>query len=114
MVVNLFRFFPTLTLLEIERMTLYEYNLRFKSVNLRKVDEDYKIHWSAWCNWNVQAKKQQGKNKVTPVYTNFKKFFDYAKELKKVMGTTISEFSDKRKNNIIEALKRQEVQQSED
>lgn len=62
---------------EIERMTLYEYNMRMKAFRLKQVDKEYDIHLQAWENWNVQAMKKQGKNKKVPVFKNFKEFFDY-------------------------------------
>lgn len=71
---------------EIDRMTLYEYDMRLKAYNLRHVDRDYEIHRQAWANWNVQAMKNQGKRKRVPVFRNFKQFFDYDEQLKAMMG----------------------------
>lgn len=62
---------------EIDRMTLYEYEMRMKASDLRRVDREYEIHLQAWANWNVQAMKKSGKRKRVPVFKTFKQFFDY-------------------------------------
>lgn len=45
---------------------------------------DYRIHAQAYQNFRVRAEKKVGKGKTKPVYTTFKKFFDYEKALKRV------------------------------
>lgn len=55
-----------------------------KAVQLKQVDMDYRQHWQAYLNFAVKAEKKAGKGKTKPVYNNFKKFYDYEKELKKV------------------------------
>ena len=35
---------------------------------------------------DLKAKKKAGKDKLRPVYANFKKFFDYEKEVNRVLG----------------------------
>lgn len=64
---------------EIDRMTLYEYEMRMKAFELRRVDREYEIHLQAWSNWNVQATKRSGKKKRVPVFKFFRQFFDYEK-----------------------------------
>lgn len=54
---------------------------------LKQVDKDYRQHLQAYLNFAVKAEKKSGK-KTKPVYSNFKKFYDYDKEIKKVLGKT--------------------------
>ena len=48
------------------------------------LDQDLHEHRQAFLNFAVQAEKKAGKGKTRPVYRNFRKFFDYDAELKKV------------------------------
>ena len=57
-----------------------------KAVELKQVDLSYRLHAQAFLNFAVRAEKKVGKNKTKPVYTKFEKFFDYAKEVKKVLN----------------------------
>lgn len=50
---------------------------------LRQVDEDRKTHWLAYLIFAAKSMKKAGK-KQKPVYSTFKKFYDYKKELKRV------------------------------
>ena len=45
---------------------------------------DYRTHLQAFLNFVVKAEKKAGKHKTRPVYSTFKKFFDYEKELARV------------------------------
>lgn len=54
-----------------------------EAYQLNQVDEDQKIHWQAFLNFAVQAKKKSGKHRMKPVYSSFRKFFDYEKEIAK-------------------------------
>lgn len=65
-------------------MTLDEYNLLIKAEKLRQVDIDYRIHQLAYVTFVAKAKKKRGKKEV-PVFDNFKKFYDYEKEVKKAL-----------------------------
>ena len=56
-----------------------------KAVELKQVDLSYQLHEQAFLNFAVRAEKKVGKNKTKPVYIKFEKFFDYAKEVKKVL-----------------------------
>lgn len=53
------------------------------------VDDDYRVHWQAFLNFAVKAKRKVGKRKERPVYSSFDKFFDYDKELKKAKSTAV-------------------------
>lgn len=45
---------------------------------------DYRNHLQAYLNFVVKAEKKAGKHKSKPVYSTFKRFYDYEKELDKV------------------------------
>lgn len=77
-----------------------------KAERLKQVDLDYRIHMQAYLIFAVKAEKKSGKNKTTPVYNRFKKFYDYEKELQKVMGSGDQHQS--RFSGIGELLKRKE------
>ena len=44
---------------------------------------DYRNHLQAFLNFAVKAEKKSGK-KSKPVYTKFKRFYDYEREIAKV------------------------------
>lgn len=50
---------------------------------LKQIDDDYRNHLQAFLNFAVKAEKKAGKNRTKPVYTKFKQFYDYEKEIKK-------------------------------
>lgn len=53
-----------------------------EAVCLKQVDMDYRNHLQAFLNFAVKAEKKNGK-KSKPVYSKFKKFYDYESEIKK-------------------------------
>ena len=55
-----------------------------EAVRLRQVDMDYRNHLQAWLGFAAKASKRSGKNSVKPVFGEFKKFYNYEKELEKV------------------------------
>lgn len=55
-----------------------------ETVRLREVDKDYRNHLQAYLNFAARAMKKAGKNKQKPVYSTFKKFYDYEAEMDKV------------------------------
>jgi hypothetical protein len=69
---------------EVDRLTIPEYNLLMEAVRLKQVDQDYRNHLQAFLNFAVKAEKKVGKNKSKPVYSRFKRFYDYEKEVEKV------------------------------
>lgn len=71
---------------QIERMTLYEYEIRMTAYNLKTLDEERFIHEQAWANQQVKATKSIGKNKTEPYFKEFKSFFDYQKKEKEILG----------------------------
>ena len=54
-----------------------------EAVRLRQVDKDYRNHLQAFLNFAVKAEKKSGKNKSKPVYSKFKRFYDYEREIEK-------------------------------
>lgn len=80
-----FRYLDFKSLDQVNNLTPYEYRLLMKAKELQMVDDQYYLHLQAYLNMTAQAKKQVGK-KQRMVYTKFSKFFDYQKELDRVMG----------------------------
>lgn len=73
-------------------LSVSEYNLLMKAVELKNVDIEYYIHLLAFNNLRVRAEKKIGKDKVKPVYDTFKKFFNYDERLNEVLGRKKSKF----------------------
>lgn len=80
-----FRYLNFKSLEQVDNITPYEYRLLMKSKKLQIVDKQYEIHLQAYLNMSAQARRRAGK-KMKPVYTKFDKFFDYQKQLDRVMG----------------------------
>lgn len=80
---NCFRFLDYKSFAEVDRLTIPEYRLLMDAVRLKQVDMDYRNHLQAFLNFSVKAEKKTGKNKSKPVFSKFKRFFDYEKELEK-------------------------------
>lgn len=55
-----------------------------ESFELRNIDEIMKIHLQSFLNNKAKAKKKTGKDKMKFVYSDFRKFFDYEKEIDKI------------------------------
>ena len=81
---NCFRYLDFKSFAEVDRLTIPEYRLLMEAVRLKQFDLDYRNHLQAYLNFSVKAEKKTGKNKSKPVYSKFKKFFDYEKELEKI------------------------------
>ena len=89
-----FRYLDFKSFEEVDRLTWPEYHLLMKAVQLKQVDMDYRTHLLAWLTFAAKARKKSGKNKMRPVYTKFKKFFDYEKAIEKAKkGNQKSKFS---------------------
>ena len=84
-VMTCFRYLGFKNLDQVDNITPYEYRLLMKSKELRIVDKQYELHLQAYLNMAAQARRRAGK-KIKPVYTKFDKFFDYQKQLDRVMG----------------------------
>ena len=84
-------------------LTIPEYNLLMKSIELQQVDKSYWVHLQAYKNLQVKAEKKVSKNKTRLVYNNFRKFFDYEKELDRVLNRKKDRFK-----NLKEYIRRKE------
>lgn len=82
---NCFRYLDFKSFAEVDRLTIPEYLLLMEAVRLKQVDMDYRNHLQAFLNYSVKAQKKTGKNKSRPVFTKFKKFFDYEKAVANAM-----------------------------
>ncbi len=83
MALNCFRFLDFKSFAEVDRLTIPEYTLLMEAVRLKQIDMDYRNHLQAFLNFSVKATKKTGKYKSKPVFTKFKQFYDYEKELDK-------------------------------
>lgn len=95
-VISCFRYLGFKSIEQVNNVTPYEYRLLMKSKELQMVDDQYYLHLQAYLNMKARAKKRFGK-KQKMVYTKFNKFFDYEKEVNKVLGVnknTKGKFSD--------------------
>ena len=86
MALDCFRYFGFISFDQVDRLTIYEYNILIEAENLKQVDRDYRNHLQAYLNFQATAKKNVGKTKQKPVFDKFIKFFDYDKAIKKVQG----------------------------
>jgi hypothetical protein len=68
------------------RMTLREYALRMKAVQLQKLDRERELYWQAWLTQQAQATKKQGKE-IVPYFRDFDAFFDYEQRQAEILGT---------------------------
>lgn len=84
MAIDCFRYFGFTSFDQVDRLTIYEYNILIEAENLKQVDRDYRNHLQAYLNFQATAKKNVGKSKQKPVFDKFDKFFDYDKALKRV------------------------------
>lgn len=91
---NCFRYLDFKSFAEVDRLTIPEYELLMEAVRLKQVDLDYRNHLQAFLNFAVKAEKRSGK-KSKPVYSKFKRFYNYEEELEKAQnkGKEKSRFS---------------------
>ena len=80
-----FRYLSFTSFSEVDALTIPEYDVILEAIRLREVDLDYRDHMQAFLSYSVQAEKTVGK-KRKPVYTTFKKFYDYESALKAARG----------------------------
>lgn len=98
---------------EIDRMTIYQFEMRMKAFELRRVDREYEIHLQAWANWNVRAMKKSGKRKRVPVFKEFKQFFDHKKAEDAVLKKKPSKNS-QQSSKIMDAMRKQKERRGAD
>lgn len=90
---NCFRYLGFKNFDEIDNLTIPEYKLLMKAVELRAIDDAYLVHLQAFKNFEVKATKKAGK-KRKPVFDKFEKFFDYRKLVRKVLGNDVESNED--------------------
>lgn len=81
---NCFRFLGFNSFEQVNQLTIPEYLLLMEAVQLKQVDLDYRNHLQAFLNFSVKAEKKTGKGKSRPVFTKFKKFYNYDEQIAKV------------------------------
>lgn len=67
---------------------------------MKKLDEELALHKRAWLNREVERTEERGKKQYY-VYSNFKDFFDYEKELKILNGEEVTKIQDKELGNLL-------------
>lgn len=82
---NCFRYLDFKSFDEVDQLTVPEYNLLMKAVELKNVDTDCRLHMQAFLNFAVKAEKKVGKRRTKPVFQKFGKFYDYEREVQKVL-----------------------------
>lgn len=82
---NCFRYLDFKSFDEVDRLTIPEYKLLMRAVELKAVDNAYYVHLQAFKNFEVQAMKKSGRRRK-PVFDHFEKFFDYKKLIREVLG----------------------------
>ena len=97
MALNCFRYFGFRSLDEVDRLTIKEYSMLCEAEKYKQVDKQKDIALNAGLTFVASAKKKVGKN-LKPVYPTFESFFDYAKELKKLKGESISDLKQRYKD----------------
>ena len=64
------------------KLNFKEYELMEEGYKLRNLDETLKMHQNAWLNNQVRATKKGGE----PIFSSFKKFFDFKSVFRQTMG----------------------------
>ena len=75
-------------------ITLNQYSLMMKAVNLKRVDREFEIHLQSWTNNQVKATKKTGKT-TKPYYKTFDEFYDYRNRIDEVKGIQKPKIDDK-------------------
>lgn len=84
MAIDCFRYLDFKSFDEVDRLTIPQYEIMMKAHALKDVDLDYRVHELAYLTFTASATKQVGK-KMKPVYTTFRKFYDYKREQKRAL-----------------------------
>lgn len=92
------RYFGYKGLEEFDRLTVRELNLMAEALGYMQVDKQNEIHMLAFLTNAAGATRKIGNN-IEPVYKNYKDFFDYEGELKK-----LDTRSDQKKKTMYENL----------
>lgn len=111
---NSLRFLGMNDFTEINRMTLYEYNMRMTAFRLKQADREYGIHLQAWANREIKAKRESGKKKLVPVYKTFKQFFDLEKRIREILRVEEPVGINTKSRGIYNLMKKQKERRLED
>ncbi|MTD42462.1 hypothetical protein GIX45_28310 [Erwinia sp. CPCC 100877] len=87
---------------DIDRMTLSQYNVRMTANKLAELNKLRNIHEQAWANNQIKSSKLVGK-KTVPIYDRFEKFFDYDKYKREILGLPTNVVNDKASNLLLKA-----------
>lgn len=66
-------------------LSMREYELLMKAVELREADIEYHLNLQAWLNVKAGAKKKAGKDKERLVYNRFDKLYDRKEAIDRIM-----------------------------
>lgn len=66
-------------------LSIREYELLMKAVELQEADIEYHLNLQAWLNVKAGAKKKTGKDKERLVYNRFDKLYDRKKAINRIM-----------------------------
>lgn len=69
-------------------LSIKEYELLMKAVELREIDIEYRLNLQAWLSIKAGAKKKAGKDKERLVYDRFDKLYDRKKVIDRIMHPT--------------------------
>ena len=111
---NSLRFLCMNDFTEINRMTLYEYNMKMTAFRLRQADREYESHLQAWVNREIKAKREAGKKKLVPVYKTFKQFFDLEKRTREILRAEEPVGINTKSRGIYNLMKKQKERRHED
>lgn len=59
-----------------------------QAARLQQIDLDYRNHLQAYLNFAVKAQKKSGKGNSRPVFSRFKRFYDYEQEIEKATASS--------------------------
>jgi hypothetical protein len=72
----------------VDRLTIRQYRIMLDALKLQNVDRDFYSHWVAYLSFAAKSMRKSGRGKSKPVYSTFKKFYDYEKEVDKAVNGT--------------------------
>lgn len=64
-----------------DRLTIPEWKLLRKAIELQQEEKDYRNHLQAFLNFEARARKKSGR----PVFSTFKKLYDREARLREIM-----------------------------
>jgi hypothetical protein len=87
--------------IKLGRITLAQYYMIMRAIQLKQIDEQRNIHLQAWLNVQAKATKEKGK-KIVPHFKTFNDFFkDPEVEKKEKMKKASKDKENKKKKKMI-------------